>query len=341
MATTGVNFGIPVLLSQIDYTRIQAMTLTAKGAAKERAAVPEGGTSELVKSVRERFSQTEEQLQVGIGNILDFRPDLQMATSTAVVLSARFPFVTPPGLIHENGDIPRARGLFRNIKSLELTDGGFYDNSGGYVARDIISAMHHLLDTDPSFDAFKNRVAIHWIRFTDIPTRRLVSASEGGHHEFVTPIVAFDAVRQSRGVLLQGAPANTGISYIYLLDEWYQGTLNWLLSDKTKIAIEKRSSWLSGYQNDECCLVTDPATKETRRVPLTEEQVQELQKAGFEFKPLVPNATQFTRIRELVIKGVPLRADPRPTPPPSPQGVPATSAQGTPTPPAVPSGVPR
>ena len=83
------------------------MSLTAKGAIKERAAIPQGEVSELIKSVRERFAQTEEGLQVGIGNVLDFRPDLQMATSTAAVLSARFPFVTPPGLIHEDSAIPK------------------------------------------------------------------------------------------------------------------------------------------------------------------------------------------------------------------------------------------
>jgi hypothetical protein len=327
MATTGVNFGIPILLSQIDYSRIQAMLLTAKKrTTKERVAAPEGEDSELIKSVRERFSQTQETLQVGIGNVLDFRPDLQMTTSTAVVLSARFPFVTPPGLIHENKDIPKGRGLFRNIKSLELTDGGFYDNSGGYVARDIIAAMQHLLDTDPSFDSFKNSVFIHWIRFTDTPTRRLVTASEGGHHEFVTPIAAFDAVRQSRGVLSQSAPPKTGVSFIYLLDDWYQGTLNWLLSNKTKTAIEKRSSWLTGYENTECCLVTDAATNVTRRIPLTQEQMPELEKAGFKLDPLVPNAGQFNRIRRLVDKGAELPVDQPPTP--AAQGSPA-AAQGT------------
>ena len=322
MATTGVNFGIPILISQIDYSRIQAMSLTAKGATKERAAIPQGEVSELIKSVRERFAQTEEALQVGIGNVLDFRPDLQMATSTAAVLSARFPFVTPPGLIHENSAIPKGHGLFRNIKTLELTDGGFYDNSGGYVTRDIIAAMQHLLDADPSFDAFKNSVTIHWIRFTDTPTRRLVTASEGGHHEFVTPIVAYDAVRQSRGVLAQSVPPKTGVSYIYLLDDWYQGTLNWLLSNKTKIAIDKRSSWLAGYENTECCLVTDQA-EVTRKIPLLPEQKPELEKAGYKLKPLVPNADQFNRIRRFVDKGVPLRPDQRLTP---------EAAQGSPAP---------
>lgn len=321
MATTGVNFGIPILISQIDYSRIQAMTLAARGTAQGQATVDQAEVSELIKSVRERFAQTEEPLQVGIGNILDFRPDLQMTMSTAAVLSARFPFVTPPGLIHENDAIARGRGLFRNIGTLELTDGGFYDNSGGYIARDIVGMMQHLLETDPSFDAFKNDVAIHWIRFTDTPTRRLVTASEGGHHELVTPIVAFDAVRQSRGVLAQAAPARILVSYIYLLDDWYQGTLNWLLSNETKVAIEKRSSWLAGYENTECCLVADQFGA-TRKIVVPPGQEPDLEKAGYKLTPLVPNAEQFNRIRRYVDKGVPLRPDQRLAPAPAPQSSP-------------------
>jgi len=310
MATTGVNFGIPILISQIDYSRIQAITLTARGTAQGQASVERTEVSELIKSVRERFAQTEEPLQVGIGNILDFRPDLQLTTSTAAVLSARFPFVTPPGLLHGNESIAKGRGLFRNINTLELTDGGFYDNSGGYIARDIILAMEQLLEHDPSFDAFKNSVAIHWIRFTDTPTRRLVTASEGGHHEFVTPIVAFDAVRQSRGVLAPSAPPRTSSTYIYLLDDWYQGTLNWLLSNKTKVAIEKRSSWLKGHENTECCVVANQLG-EKRRIVVTPEQEPELEKAGYKLTRLVPNADYFDRIIGYVDKGFPLRPDQR------------------------------
>ena len=128
----------------------------------------------------------------------------------------------------------------------------------------------------------------------------------------MTPIVAYDAVRQSRGVLAQSVPPKAGVSYIYLLDDWYQGTLNWLLSNKTKVAIDKRSSWLAGYENTECCLVTDPSNV-TRKIPLLPEQKPELENAGYKLNPLVPNADQFNRIRRLVDKGVPLRPDQRPT----------------------------
>ena len=179
-----------------------------------------------------------------MANILDFRPDLQLATSTAVVLSARFPFVTPPGAIVENVGIARSSGLYQKTKVLELTDGAFYDNSGSIVARDIILALDRLLAKDERFKDFKDNVRFHLIRFTDTPAKRQGGASESGHFEFVTPLVAYDAVRQSRGVLLSRPPQGTGISNIYLLDEWYGGTLNWLLSRDTKLAVK---SAVAGY----------------------------------------------------------------------------------------------
>ena len=50
-----------------------------------------------------------------IANILDFRPDLQMAISTAVALSARFPYVTPPANIKRSDKIEPPTGLYSDI----------------------------------------------------------------------------------------------------------------------------------------------------------------------------------------------------------------------------------
>jgi hypothetical protein len=61
-----------------------------------------------------RFGQDR---AVGVGNLLDFRPDIQVATSTAVVLSARFPLITPPAAIAENSRIIKSRGLFNKTKA--------------------------------------------------------------------------------------------------------------------------------------------------------------------------------------------------------------------------------
>ena len=306
MSTTGVNYGIPVLVSQIDWSHNPAALVQAKAPPKGAGAQLDVSSGGVLKAVLDRLSNPEEQLQVGVANILDFRPDLQLSTSTAVVLSARFPFVTPPGAIVENKQIVR-QGLFQKTKVLELTDGGFYDNSGAIVARSVVSEMLRRLDRDEELAEFKDKVKLHLIRFTDTPARRHGATSEGGHFEFITPLVAYDAVRQSRGVLLANPPRRTEASDIFLLDEWYEGSLNWLLSRDTKVNIEKRSSWITGHENVVCCEVLDPKTEVVKRIPLTEEQAQEVRKSDLQVTPFVPNARPFERLFELVNKGADLK----------------------------------
>jgi hypothetical protein len=300
--------------------------------------VPAAPSPGLRQSVLDRLSRPEDQLQVGIANILDFRPDLQLATSTAVGLSARFPFVTPPGTIVENPKIVRPRGsLFQKTKVLELTDGGFYDNSGSIVARDIVAELIRRLANDSRFKDFKESVRFHLIRFTDTPAKRQGrGASETGHFELVTPFVAYDAVRLSRGVLLANPPSATRISHIYLLDEWYEGSLNWLLSRDTKVAIEKRSSWLVGYENDVCCEVRDPVRNLRKRIPLTDQQANELRTGPLKIDRFVPNARPFSDIIDLVDRGVrPPSAGPGPgaaMPAPPPAAVTPTGSGPAPHP---------
>jgi hypothetical protein len=328
MSTTGVNFGIPVLVSQIDWsysasrfvpaTSSRAPTPADLRSARGPAAPTE---AEILETVRRKMENPNDGLQVGVGNILDFRPDIQLATSTAVVLSARFPFVTPPGAIADSAAI-KPNPLYQKTQVLELTDGAFYDNSGAIVARDIVVELVRMLDRDERFREFKDAVRFELIRFTDTPAKRHSEASQGVHFELVTPLVAYDAVRQSRGVLLPNPPQGVPRHEIYLLDEWYEGTLNWLLTRETKAAIEKRASWLL-YDNDVCCEVTDPKTKMTRRVPLKPPQeVEAVKKAGYEVKTFIPNAGPFNNILRLVSEG----GTPRPSgntratpPPPSPE----------------------
>ena len=306
MSTTAVNFGIPILVAQVDWSynpvsNVPRTAALARSAMAERSAPSPG----LVKTVRDRLLASDDQLQVGVGNLLDFRPDIQVATSTAVVLSARFPFVTPPAAITENSRIIKSRGLFNKTKVLELTDGAFYDNSGGIVARDIIAELERRLENDERLKEFKNDIKIELIRFTDTPAKRQGGASDYAHSELITPLVAYDAVRQSRGVLLTGVSRKAGTSNIYLLDEWYDGSLNWLLSEETKRDIETRSSWLSGFGNVVCCEVRDPVArpKSFKRIPLSDAEAREVEKAGLIVRPFVPNARQFLWVLSLVDNG--------------------------------------
>ncbi len=115
--------------------------------------------------------------------------------------------------------------------------------------------------------------------------------------------MAYNAVRLARGVQLPRLPARLPnrprISNIYLLDEWYDGTLNWLLSRRTKLNIEQRSSWLKGAGNEVCCEVKRASSSaDPERIPLKEEQRIELERADPSLKivPFIPNAAHFERI---------------------------------------------
>jgi hypothetical protein len=151
------------------------------------------------------------------------------------------------------------------------------------------------LENDERLKEFNNDIKIELIRFTDTPAKRQGGASDAAHSELITPLVAYDAVRQSRGVLLTGVSRKAGTSNIYLLDEWYDGSLDWLLSEGTKRDIETRSSWLSAFGNVVCCEVRDPVAnpKSFKRIPLSDAQAREVETAGLIVRPFVPNARQF------------------------------------------------
>jgi hypothetical protein len=302
MSTTGVNFGIPVLVSQVAWSNNPVRTVPSKATdTAVRGAAAPARSAGLLQSIMDRLSRPEDPLQqVGVANVLDFRPDIQLSTSTAVVLSARFPFVTPPGAIVWNKQIVR-KDLYKNTEVLELTDGGFYENSGGTVAQAMIRELDRRLKEE-RFKEFKDSVVFHLIRFTDTPAKRQGQFSETGHFELITPFAAYDAVRLARGVLLTN-PSSARVSYIYLRDEWYDGTLNWLLTPSTKLEIEKRSSWIP-YNSEVCCEVRDPVQNlGPRRIPLKEWEKAQLANTQLKLVPFVPNARPFIQIIDLVQQG--------------------------------------
>jgi len=309
MSTTGVSFGIPVLVSQLDWSFNPTRRLVPRAVTKSTSATevaPEPGTG-IVQTVLDRLRQPPDQLQVGIANLLDFRPDIQMNVSTAIGLSARFPFVTPPASIKRNDKISIPKGtIFQRTNVLELTDGGFYDNSGSTVASTLLSNLKRALDRDERLKPFKDQIKFHLIRFVDTPARRQAIAGDGPNFEFLVPLVAYNSVRLARGVYLSNPPRDTATtSEVYLLDEWYEGSLNWLLSKNTRLNIEKRASWIA-YGNEVCCEVRHPSMPGVaKRMPLSDEQVKEIERSGSEItlSLFIPNADDFLGIMRLMNDG--------------------------------------
>lgn len=77
-----------------------------------------------------------------VHDVADANPNLNMPLSTAVVLSARFPVLTPSGWfeIDQASEIASSGG-FQDRTKIHLVDGGYYDNSGIATAMDIIHAI--------------------------------------------------------------------------------------------------------------------------------------------------------------------------------------------------------
>ncbi|HEX5957901.1 MAG TPA: hypothetical protein VFY92_04500 [Hyphomicrobiaceae bacterium] len=252
LGATGVNSGVPVLVSQIKWAQGQGLGLGRMMA--------QGSDKDVDELLRRAQSQSERTRNSVIANILDFRPDLQLATSTAVALSARFPYVTPPGNLKRSPQIEAPTGLhYQNIDVLELMDGAYFDNSGGSVAIDILEDLERYLwprraGRYPEFKGLGDDIRFHLVRFTDRPAQRTGTATQDEHFELLTPLIAFNTVRAARGAQLRGVRDldKTKETFVYLSDPWFTPSLNWLLSSETKTQIDLRS-WGTGPAEAEVC----------------------------------------------------------------------------------------
>ena len=79
--------------------------------------------------------------------------------STAVVLGASFPYISPAGRI----DYPKLerneKGKLEKKKYTQyFVDGGYFDNSGAGVVNEMIFALNNIMDNDDSLKKYKNRL---------------------------------------------------------------------------------------------------------------------------------------------------------------------------------------
>jgi hypothetical protein len=318
LGVTGVNSGVPVLVSQIRWGQGQSLPV-------RRVPVAPGKEEELEELLRRANAQSERTRSSVIANILDFRPDLQMAMSTAVALSARFPYVTPPANIKRNGKIEAPTGFFTGIDVLELLDGAFFDNSGGSVAVDLLDDLERYLrprrwegSVYEAYKEFAGDIRFHLIRFTDRPAQRMGATATDEHFELLTPLVAFNSVRSARGAQLRGVRDldRTRESFFYLSDPWFTPSLNWLLSEETKAKIELRSNGEAKAGQEVCCLMKrqpveaapgEPARRRQRRDILLVTTWAEAQKLNA--LPMYKRSSAPTQPPWEVVQFVPNNAD--------------------------------
>jgi hypothetical protein len=95
--------------------------------------------------------------RIDVLDLLGEENDLKL--STAVVLGASFPYISPAGRIDKRNIVTDSTGKKKLLLEPHyFVDGGYFDNSGAGVVTEMIIALNNLLTTDSSFKDYKDRL---------------------------------------------------------------------------------------------------------------------------------------------------------------------------------------
>jgi hypothetical protein len=129
---------------------------------------------------------------------------VDLTVSTAVGLSARFPWISPQGwyTFNEPGEVLKP-GERPSKRRMSFVDGGYVDNSGVVTATKIARLLTHITSKDPTLPKVDIKLIVisaAWIPFDrfwiDPPRNESLS-------EYVSPFVAALAAWQGRGYTAQ------------------------------------------------------------------------------------------------------------------------------------------
>ena len=128
---------------------------------------------------------------------------VDMPVSTAVGLSARFPWISPAGWYAFADPNDKAQGEKARKRRMSFVDGGYVDNSGVATASKLAQSLSELISKDPGAPAVEIKlvmISAAWIPFErfwmDAPDNRSMS-------DLATPFVAALATWQGRGYTTQ------------------------------------------------------------------------------------------------------------------------------------------
>ncbi|RTE94857.1 hypothetical protein D6B98_03555 [Bradyrhizobium sp. LVM 105] len=258
--TTSANYGRPILLSQLYMTdKRSKFFFSSLFAPVLSALMPQTGTDKEHLRIVQRMVvsgiRASEYSRPNYFNILEYRPDLQLSLVTAAILSARFPYVTPPGVLYADDKFAAADATLRETTGLQLIDGGFWDNSGIATANEII---RQLKDTEETKSLVQN-VEFHLISFGHSNAALHLEGERGAQSELLAPITTFEAVREARS-FRQADALTAGFKVVHgyqLFDHQFRAPLSWTLSARMRAQIEARSG--GKVDPSVCCVLRTPS----------------------------------------------------------------------------------
>lgn len=188
--------------------------------------------------------------RIDVLGILQKEKDMKL--STAVVLGASFPYVSPAGRIDQ--DIPNAQK--DSVRENYFVDGGYVDNSGAGVVHEMILQLNDILlnTKDPVLQALKNKIQFTVIHITngvegDILAKKVNPFINDLAAPLKTLVGTFSiqtTVNDSR--LKNYLDKNKGVYKninLYRDDTLEHFSMNWVISEATLRRMDKRL-----YQSD-------------------------------------------------------------------------------------------
>ncbi len=199
-----------------------------------------------------------------------------LPVSTAAILSARFPWITPAGSFYDHELDPKSGALERDsrghpvLTKVRLVDGSYFENSGVATALDLIRSMEDAAHKH----GFANQIQIHLIVLTrgGYPQQTFFGLGEP-----ISPVQALLNTRTSRAYItiaqadrelgtvdLANAPTtvprSSNMNKISLRDMDYSPPLGWRLSSITLLLILAQN----GFPG-ECAAQPDPKQPKPRQ----------------------------------------------------------------------------
>lgn len=124
-------------------------------ATRMRDGAPAVFSNILIESKKMQDNYFNNRIDI-LSNIGEGR-DIKL--STAVVLGASFPYISPAGRIDNPYLAKDNSGNWVNKKDAQyFVDGGYFDNSGAGVVNEMIVAITNLINEDSTFQKYKNRL---------------------------------------------------------------------------------------------------------------------------------------------------------------------------------------
>ena len=186
-------------------------------------------------------------------HFLEYAPDANLKMSSAVAISARFPYITPTALVSA-GELA-SQDQMRLGNSLQVVDGAYWDNSGLRTALDLISELEA---NQATWKLPGVRVTFHILSIGDVTPEKptgidLVKSAP----EILAPL---ETMMEVRGRAQQGSwfsvlRAKKEPVRFSLFDVKFSAPLDWSASAVTRASIEQRSGYprLSLSDHDRVC----------------------------------------------------------------------------------------